>query len=150
MSQNKGFISGFSEKERDRRWQKAREFMGEKGLDALLVVGMTSYPFGQYLSNEGPGSSVIFPLEGEPVLLARGIGSVIALRPDTPEEERPWMKDVRAGCSRYDHSNDIGGKRTGTRPHWCGRYRFYRDSLGRLDSLRNLGAGGQEVTRLSL
>ena len=39
MAQINKHTGGFSEKERDRRFQHAREFMQEKGLDALLVLG---------------------------------------------------------------------------------------------------------------
>ncbi len=86
-------------KERDRRWQRVREFMGKKGLDALVVAGLRFHgePLDRYLSDWIPGNFVIFPLESEPTLLVSMIPEMLALRPDTPEEERPWIRDVRAG-----------------------------------------------------
>jgi Xaa-Pro aminopeptidase len=86
-------------KERDRRWQRVREFMRKRGLDALVVAGSRFHgePLDRYLSDWIPGNFVIFPLESEPILLVSMIPEMLALRPDTPEEERPWIRDVRAG-----------------------------------------------------
>ena len=63
--------------ERDRRWNKARGWMREHGVDALLVVA-NDMTFGlglgnmRYLSACAPrhGGYLIFPLEGEPVIIA--------------------------------------------------------------------------------
>jgi len=90
---------GNRSKERDRRWQRVREFMGKRGLDALVVAGSRFHgePLDRYLSDWIPGNFVIFPLEGEPTLLVSMIPEMLSLRPSTPEEEWPWIKDVRAG-----------------------------------------------------
>jgi Xaa-Pro aminopeptidase len=85
--------------ERERRWQRVRDFMKKKGLDCLVVVGSRSgEPLDRYFSNWVPGCIVIFPLKGEPTLLVPMIPEMLALRPDTPENEWPWIKDLRAGA----------------------------------------------------
>jgi Xaa-Pro aminopeptidase len=85
--------------EREQRWQRVQKFMKNKGLDSLVVVGSRSgEPLDRYLSNWIPGCIAIFPLEGEPTLLVPMIPEMLALRPETPENERPWIKDIRAGA----------------------------------------------------
>ncbi|MBI2829973.1 MAG: aminopeptidase P family protein [Chloroflexi bacterium] len=92
------YMGGFSAKERDRRWQNTRKFLKDNELDALLIVGSTTdSAMDRYLSNWSTGT-VIFPLKGEPVLLAGGLGDMLALKPDIPEDQRPWIKDVRTGA----------------------------------------------------
>lgn len=60
--------------ERDRRWQAARALMEERDLDALLIVGdrdgsgPPQYNLDVYFTCERPGSVVIFPREGDPVV----------------------------------------------------------------------------------
>jgi Xaa-Pro dipeptidase len=91
---------GQMEEERDRRWNRAREFLEKNQLDVLVLTKSPSVvgePLDQYLSNWIPGNVVIFPLKGEPTLLVNMIPEIMALRPDTPEGERPWMQDVRLG-----------------------------------------------------
>jgi Xaa-Pro aminopeptidase len=85
--------------ERERRWQRVRRFMKNKGLHGLVVMGSRyGEPLDRYLSNWVPGCIVIFPVESEPTLLVPMIPEMFALRPETPENERPWMKDIRAGA----------------------------------------------------
>ncbi len=100
MSEQKAqFFGGFPASERDRRWKRVREFLQERELDALLVVGTRhGEPLDRYLSNWIPGCTVVFPSEGEPTLLVPMAPALFALRPDTPEEARPWIQDVRAGA----------------------------------------------------
>jgi Xaa-Pro aminopeptidase len=85
--------------ERERRWQRVREFMKSRGLHGLVVMGSRhGEPLDRYLSNWIPGCIVIFPLESKPTLLVPMIPEMFALRPETPENERPWIKDIRAGA----------------------------------------------------
>ncbi|MBI2829896.1 MAG: aminopeptidase P family protein [Chloroflexi bacterium] len=99
MPKTKWFTKNFSEKERDRRWQKTREFLQKEGLDGLLVLSGTaaSEPMDRYLSN-WPSGTVIFPLKGEPILLVGGLGDMLAIKPEMPKGVRPWIKDVRTGA----------------------------------------------------
>jgi Xaa-Pro aminopeptidase len=85
-------------KEREHRWQRVRGFLKNRGLDGLVVVGalpIAGEPLDRYLSNWIPGSIVIFPLKGEPTLLVSMVPEVLALGPDTPSEEFPWIRDIR-------------------------------------------------------
>lgn len=85
--------------ERERRWQRVRGFMKNKGLNGLVVMGSRhGEPLDRYLSNWVPGCIVIFPLKSKPTLLVPMIPEMFALRPETPENERPWIKDIRAGA----------------------------------------------------
>jgi Xaa-Pro aminopeptidase len=85
--------------ERERRWNSLRGFLDGRGLSAVVVMGSRSgEPLDAYLSNWVPGCIVIFPLKGEPTLLAPMIPEMLALTPETPENRRPWIRDLRAGA----------------------------------------------------
>jgi len=87
--------------EKDRRWRRVRQFMSDKGFDCLVVAGslpLMGEPLDRYLSTWVPGAVFIFPLKGEPTLLAQMGPQVLSLSPDTPQEEFPWIKDIRAGA----------------------------------------------------
>jgi len=68
-------IPGYTLKERDRRWAIARRLMQDEGLDALLVhgerggVGPAPFCFDVWFTNDRPGTTVLFPREGDPVSL---------------------------------------------------------------------------------
>ena len=64
---------GFSREERDRRWERARGLMDERGWEALLVSGEDGLCGGnfRYLADFRPVKGhtlLLLPLEGEPVL----------------------------------------------------------------------------------
>src|SRR5262249_12398600 len=64
---------GFSTEERDRRWERARQLMAERGWEALLVSGEDGLCGGnfRYLADFRPVKGhtlLLLPLEGEPVL----------------------------------------------------------------------------------
>lgn len=65
----------FSDAERERRWALANQLMDEEELDALIVYGDRESAFpaafapDTYLTNERPGSIVIFPKDGEPIAI---------------------------------------------------------------------------------
>ena len=106
--------NSFSEKERDRRWQLMRDYMQDKGLDALLMLGAglgynmvdiseVEYgnwarlqTFDSYLSGWANRCTVIFPLKGEPVLLGVPLSTGLLWTQETPKEELPWIEDVRS------------------------------------------------------
>lgn len=88
-------------KEREQRWQRVREFLQNKELDALVVAGPSSHtsePLDRYLSNWIPGCIVVFPLEGNPTLLNPFVPQLLAFSADTPDEELPWIRDIRSGA----------------------------------------------------
>jgi len=73
MLQRELTVPRYSLAERDRRWSLANRLMSESGLDALIVYGDREGAFpgsfapDSYLTNERPGSIVIFPKNGEPI-----------------------------------------------------------------------------------
>lgn len=87
--------------ERDRRWKNTREFMKRQNLECLILPGFHGREaFEGYLSNEYVEGLVIFPAEGEPVLLSftntrlfRQMYSAAAL------DVAPWIKDTRIGTT---------------------------------------------------
>jgi Xaa-Pro aminopeptidase len=68
-------IPTYSAAERDRRWKLGRDFMNKEGVDALLVFGEhedsgpATVTFDTWLTNERPGSTIVFPQTGEPISL---------------------------------------------------------------------------------
>ncbi|OBB96534.1 M24 family metallopeptidase [Mycobacterium sp. 852002-40037_SCH5390672] len=68
-------VPTFSIAERDRRWNLARDFMRREGLDALLVfgehedAGPAPFAFDTWFTNARPGTTVVFPGDGEPLSL---------------------------------------------------------------------------------
>jgi len=66
-------IPTYSVAERDRRWNIARQIMADEGLDVMIVYGdregafPASFAPDAYLTNERPGSIVVFPRDDEPI-----------------------------------------------------------------------------------
>ncbi|TDD25557.1 M24 family peptidase [Nonomuraea diastatica] len=71
-------VPSYSIAERDRRWDLARAFMENEGLDALLVfgehedAGPAQVAYDTWFTNGRPGTTVIFPRTGEPLSLLPG------------------------------------------------------------------------------
>src|SRR5262249_21815580 len=56
--------------ERDRRWMRVRRLMRERGFDGLLVAGFRSREmYETYISDDYNEGCVIFPLEGDRVVI---------------------------------------------------------------------------------
>jgi Xaa-Pro aminopeptidase len=86
-----------SEKERDRRWGRVREFLKKRGLDCLIVFDLQSREqLGKYLTNDVGGGIVVFPINGEMVHLVRNYFNVIANMLSHERGEPVWPRDVRA------------------------------------------------------
>lgn len=68
----------FSVAERDRRWDLARSFMDDEGVDALLVfgehedAGPAPVAYDTWFTNGRPGATIVFPRTGEPIALLPG------------------------------------------------------------------------------
>lgn len=110
------FWPWFSEAEYSRRYELIREAMVKKGLDCLLVYGVSrgmGMEPGQtnlvYLSSVATWSQsfVIFPLHGDPTLFCMTPSHVKNIR------EMSVIKDVRAAGSMFDST---GGMRRTTGP----------------------------------
>lgn len=92
----------FSAKERNSRWKKVREGMKREGIDCLVIIGSCARwnemnTNIRYLSNFGDKLSttnyLVFPLEGEPMLLLQ-----MSIKPST--QALCWIKDVRPHAAR--------------------------------------------------
>ncbi len=85
--------------EKERHWNRTRELMKQKGLDALLVYGKGRERFDFYLTNESFEGIVIFPMIGEPVYLLWTANRVL-IRLETDLKDEPWwLTDVRMGIT---------------------------------------------------
>ena len=82
--------------ERDRRWGWTKEFLAERGMDALIMFGLKGRErFDGYLSNEWTDGVVLFQVDGEPVVLTWTPTRIIR-RKQRPDET-PWIADMRVG-----------------------------------------------------
>ncbi len=80
-----------SNQERDRRWEFLRQMMQDHQVEGLLV------PPGQeadtYITNDAPGQTVIFPLEGEPTAIGPGAYQVGSWLEAADRGENSWVQD---------------------------------------------------------
>lgn len=82
--------------ERDHRWNRTRSEMRKTGIDCLIIVGnagLNLYRLAdlQYLTGTAREGVLMFPLEGEPVMLSFGGG----------HEPNAWVTDHRNGYPRF-------------------------------------------------
>ncbi|MDP2643654.1 MAG: M24 family metallopeptidase [Desulfobacterales bacterium] len=91
---------GLSKKERNRRWQRVRELMRDRGLACLLVFGLKGREqFDRYLTNDRTGGIVVFPLEGDLVHLTWTVFDVVAHLESALRDEESWVRDIRVGAT---------------------------------------------------
>ncbi|TAK10475.1 aminopeptidase P family protein [bacterium] len=94
--------------ERDRRWQRVREVMDERGVDCL-VTAPTTAKWGdyqgdtRYLSHVGDGNCeamVVFPKKGDVTVFVRGSG------PDVEWELKAqnWVREIRGAGRMWGHA----------------------------------------------
>ncbi|MBI3373725.1 MAG: M24 family metallopeptidase [Betaproteobacteria bacterium] len=86
--------------ERERRWGRVRKFMRERGVEALLVAGFRSREmYESYLSDDYNEGCVVFPLEGEPVVLTWAPLRVMRARWSAERGHALWIPDYRVAAS---------------------------------------------------
>ncbi|MBI2317652.1 MAG: aminopeptidase P family protein [Betaproteobacteria bacterium] len=86
--------------ERDRRWARARELMRERGFEALLVAGFRAREmYESYLSDDYNEGCVLFPLEGEPVVVTWAPLRVLRARWSAERGHPLWIEDYRVAAS---------------------------------------------------
>jgi Xaa-Pro dipeptidase len=86
--------------ERDRRWARVRHLMRERGLDGLLVAGFRSREmYETYISDDYNEGCVIFPLEGEPVVITWAHLRVMRARWSRERGNALWVSDYRVATS---------------------------------------------------
>jgi Xaa-Pro aminopeptidase len=83
-------------KERDRRWANVRKLMRERGFDGLLVAGFRAREmYETYISDDYNEGCVIFPLEGDPVILTWAYLRVMRARWSAERGNKLWVSDYR-------------------------------------------------------
>lgn len=89
--------------ERDRRWALARRYLGERGLDAMIVAGLRGRErYDTYFSGEAYEGVVVLPLEGDPVYLVTQAHRITLRHERANEDITPWIADARAGVRMFD------------------------------------------------
>src|SRR5262249_42361268 len=86
--------------ERDRRWVRVRRLMRERGFDGLLVAGFRSREmYETYISDDYNEGCVIFPLEGDPVVITWAHLRVLRARWSQERGATLWIADYRVATS---------------------------------------------------
>ena len=86
--------------ERDRRWANVRKLMRERGFDGLLVAGFRSREmYETYISDDYNEGCVIFPLEGDPVVITWAYLRVMRARWSQERGTTLWVDDYRVATS---------------------------------------------------
>ncbi|HVA14252.1 MAG TPA: M24 family metallopeptidase [Stellaceae bacterium] len=86
--------------ERDRRWARVRGLMRERGLDGLLIAGFrTREMYESYVSDDYNEGCVVFPLEGDPVVVTWAHLRVLRARYSAERGHRLWVEDYRVATT---------------------------------------------------
>jgi len=86
--------------ERDRRWAHARALMKQHEVDGLLVAGFRAREmYESYLSDDYTEGCVIFPRDGEPVVLTWAPLRVMRARASAERGDALWIGDYRIAAS---------------------------------------------------
>lgn len=86
--------------ERDRRWANVRKLMRERGFDGLLVAGFRAREmYETYISDDYNEGCVVFPLEGDPVILTWAYLRVMRARWSRERGAKLWLDDYRVANS---------------------------------------------------
>src|ERR1700685_4830505 len=86
--------------ERDRRWANVRRLMRERGFGGILVAGFRSREmYETYISDDYHEGCVIFPLEGDPVVITWAYLRVMRARWSQDRGTTLWVDDYRGAPS---------------------------------------------------
>ena len=100
MSQARLHAPILSLAERDRRWARVRELMRERRLDGLLVAGFRAREmYETYISDDYNEGCVVFPLEGDPVVITWANLRVMRARWSQERGTALWVSDYRVATS---------------------------------------------------
>jgi Xaa-Pro aminopeptidase len=100
--------------ERDRRWARVRQLMRERGLDGVLVAGFRAREmYETYLSDDYNEGCVIFPLEGDPVVITWAHLRVLRARWSQERGATLWIADYRVATSGTAVGEVLREKRLG-------------------------------------
>ena len=88
----------YSLAERDRRWKLARDLMDEQGVEALLIFGEREHVTpDNYLTNDRPGMTVLFPRNGEMTALTWSTQVIASHIEGRLRNDASWVSDLRTG-----------------------------------------------------
>jgi Xaa-Pro aminopeptidase len=86
--------------ERDRRWAAVRELMREHDVSHLLVAGFRAREmYESYIADDYNEGCVVFPLEGDPVVLTWAHLRVLRARDSADRGHALWIADYRVATS---------------------------------------------------
>ena len=86
--------------ERDRRWAVVRALMRERSLGGLLVGGFRAREmYESYISDDYNEGCVVFPLEGDPVVLTWAHLRVLRAQWSAERGHALWVKDYRVATT---------------------------------------------------
>ena len=86
--------------ERDRRWARVRKLMRERQLEALFIAGFRSREmYESYVSDDYNEGGVVFPLEGDPVVITWAHLRVMRARWSEERGHALWIPDYRVAAS---------------------------------------------------
>lgn len=86
--------------ERDRRWARVRALMRGRALDCLIVAGFRAREaYESYVCDDYNEGCVVFPLEGEPVVLTWANLRVMRTRWSEQQGHASWVKDYRVAMT---------------------------------------------------
>lgn len=98
--------------ERDRRWARVRTLMRERKLDGLLVAGFRAREmYESYISDDYNEGCVIFPLEGEPVVITWAHLRVMRAKWSEQRGHKLWVEDYRVATTGTQVAEVIAEKR---------------------------------------
>ncbi|MEV5504127.1 M24 family metallopeptidase [Nonomuraea fuscirosea] len=92
--------------ERDRRWDLTRAVMAREGLDALLVfgehedAGPAQVAYDTWFTNERPGTTVVFPRDGEPIVHLPGGMFILDHLESSRRGDESWIPPRNLRASR--------------------------------------------------
>lgn len=86
--------------ERDRRWRRVRDLMQRENLDGLLVAGFRAREmYESYLSDDYNEGCVLFPLQGEPIVVTWAPLRVKRAQYSAQQGNKLWIEDYRVAAS---------------------------------------------------
>ncbi len=86
--------------ERDRRWARLRGLLRERGLDGMVLAGFRAREmYESYVSDDYNEGCVVFPLEGDPVVLTWAPLRVMRARYSAEQGHKLWVDDYRVATS---------------------------------------------------
>lgn len=98
--------------ERDRRWARVRGLLRERGLAGALVAGFRAREmYESYISDDYNEGCVIFPLEGDPVVITWAALRVMRARWSQDRGHRLWVEDQRVATTGAAVAQVISEKR---------------------------------------